>query len=890
MLFTLTNKKFFDSIENMAYDDKFSQVICELLPPDWTAQQSGVWLSVSAPSHKYPEHGFKIHVSGTASNATEVIARVAPICFAHDTPFKTARDPAMFSIMSSKHYPRGNAGKLMTIYPRTHEKFLQLIKVVHEATLGMNGPYILSDRRYGDAGIVYYRYGEFLSHDRLSADGSSQSELIGPNGERYAEARLPYYQLPPWVSDPFVDKEVLHYQGEHVLNGRYQVEKSLNFTNAGGIYLARDLASGNAVVLKEARPHTAHFRTDAGEIDAVKFLEHEFTVLSMLQSVSRVVRAVELFSEWEHRYLVEDYVPGIPLTQFRARNDVLLCPFDGSAELALRFCRKFTRIAEQLIEVVCEIHQRGIVIGDLSPNNILIDPDSLEICLIDFESAYMGGQVIPEALAARWATPGYGRGQRTETLQVGPDDDWYALGMVLYSFILPMQVLFDLDKRNVDVFLDTMCEAGGLPSHIPEAIRDLLKGDHSSALARIVDLKERVKSPMLPLQPHSALGQTCDVQELLAGIDAFLDVVCQPDRDDRLWPGDPATFSSNAISLAYGAGGPLLYRAMRGTPCTTGQRDWLERKTKSLESLPPGLYTGLAGLAIAYAKLGESDRGISLLNAACRSNLLGAEASLFQGDAGVLLACLLVHEECKDARLLDWASQIADGLLSSAQEDDRGIYWQSQNKQGKRELGLAFGGSGVALALLYFGLAAQNPRVLNAARGAIEAEIGLATERDGRLYWGHYEGSMIEEPYWLHGSSGVGSVLIRFAVLCNDSRFELLAQQAADVCYSRFAVLPGQVEGMSGIGEFMLDLYQFTGKAVYRQRAEALAQSIALYRVDGARSIAFPGRGLQRLSCDYAYGASGIGMYLHRLTHGGPRMLHDLPSLWPDASVTRHWA
>lgn len=69
-------------------------------------------------------------------------------------------------------------------------------------------------------------------------------------------------------------------------------------------------------------------------------------------------------------------------------------------------------------------------------------------------------------------------------------------------------------------------------------------------------------------------------------------------------------------------------------------------------------------------------------------------------------------------------------------------------------------------------------------------------------------------------------------------------------------MFPGQFMGLSGLGEFSLDLYDLFGDSRFLQGAEKAARGIMLFRVE-RNGIAFPGDQLARLSCDYGTGAQG---------------------------------
>ncbi|WP_424851791.1 hypothetical protein [Streptomyces sp. SAI-170] len=103
-----------------------------------------------------------------------------------------------------------------------------------------------------------------------------------------------------------------------------------------------------------------------------------------------------------------------------------------------------------------------------------------------------------------------------------------------------------------------------------------------------------------------------------------------------------------------------------------------------------------------------------------------------------------------------------------------------------------------------------------------------------------------------------------------------LARCIADDTYVKYAFVPGLFEGLSGIGEFMLDMYVFTGEERYRRNAFDIAETLLWFRIEGEDGTAFPGRWLTRISHDYATGSAGVGLFLSRLVRPHPRHFVDL--------------
>jgi len=84
-------------------------------------------------------------------------------------------------------------------------------------------------------------------------------------------------------------------------------------------------------------------------------------------------------------------------------------------------------------------------------------------------------------------------------------------------------------------------------------------------------------------------------------------------RDDRLWPCDTAVFLTNPLSLAHGACGPMVYLGAVGRPLAPDLIDWVNSHAMTNDAYPPGVLTGLAGIALAFATVGLVERGESVL-------------------------------------------------------------------------------------------------------------------------------------------------------------------------------------------------------------------------------------------------------------------------------------
>ncbi|HEX8275097.1 MAG TPA: lanthionine synthetase C family protein [Longimicrobiaceae bacterium] len=380
-----------------------------------------------------------------------------------------------------------------------------------------------------------------------------------------------------------------------------------------------------------------------------------------------------------------------------------------------------------------------------------------------------------------------------------------------------------------------------------------------------------------PADPPLAGPPAADeIRRVAGGIARYVLSTTTPDRADRLWPSDYVTLRTNPLNLGYGACGTALFLhdVLGGLPPEVER--WILDRRIGADSYPPGLYTGLAGIAYALDRLGHGDRAREVMREAYRSPLLFEDPTHFQGVAGWGWASLLLHRRGLGDELLEWAGRAGDHLLRVAQPEGDGSFWRSTSHE-MVPLGFGYGASGIALFLLQLHGATGEDRFLEGATRGMEFEAAHAgADAPGdQLRWGTDVEATGHMPYWLRGTAGVGSALLRFHEHTGDARYLRLAERAFRGSRSLMSVAPHQFFGMSGVGEFYLDLYRATGEEAYRREALHMAHGALHFRIDREAGIAFPGRHLLRISCDFGMGSAGVGAFLHRLADPGPRRLHD---------------
>jgi len=872
-MYQLVSREFYETFEQYSPNRaEFFALVKGIIPADWTCARGTCWFHAEPPSASLPAHGWKIHVSATPRNACAVLSTVARLLADENVPFKFALDRQVLFLFNAKRWRRGSSGKFITIYPSDEAQFLTLLEKLHGQLSGYAGPYILSDRRYKDSEVIYYRYGSIMPSIVTTIKGTRLHTFRTAEGHRFVDERAPYFVLPPGITDP-VQSETPAAAGQArtLRGGRYVAEAALTFSNSGGVYVATDTTTGDRVLIKEARPHTCAFPN--GD-DAVTLLKKEHRLLTRLEGTGVAPRPIDFFKDWEHYFLVQEFLDGKPLRDYTAEIGLVPCraPDRMQADaFYTTFCDVYRRIAEAL-QIV---HAHDIVFGDVSHWNVMVlNGDVPEIRLIDFEGACERG-VDP---MAPLMTPGFMPPKAVARGVAEPSDDRYGMGALMFAGLMPLAHVTPLDAGLKDRFIDAWTEDYGLPSGIGGTIRALM----------VDDAGERPEWPGVIAALRSApiageigvKGATTD--EDLAGVVsracAYIESVATYERHDRLFPADPAVFETNPLSLANGASGvAYALKTIRGT-APDAALDWIAAHRAGLPACPPGLYVGTAGIAWALLELGHRDEALRIARA---SNPVRAceGPDLYYGAAGWGMAQLKFFSATQDEEFLSRAVHAAEHLVRVRQEEGAECWWPTDEFI---SCGLAHGVAGMSLFLLYASMATGNARYFEVGRRGIEFVLQRGREnRDGALTWRAKEAEPAVLPYWRWGTAGVATALLRYNKVQPEERLRQTLDGLFGDMDRKYTIYPGRFFGLSGIGEYLLDAAQLDGSREAMTSARKIAAGVLLFRLEKETGTAFPGEGLMRISCDLGTGSAGIALFLHRLlTNRGPDFMLD--ELLPD--------
>ncbi|MFE1560743.1 class III lanthionine synthetase LanKC [Streptomyces sp. NPDC058734] len=806
----------------------------------------GIWTFWGSPRTGLAEQGWKIHVSARLERAQHVLDTVAGICSDEGVPFKHLRARLFFLFLHHKHAARAQSGKFCAVYPPDEATARRLLERLRDALDGEEGPYVLTDRRFRDSRTVHYRYGAFGPRTRLRADGTREGLVTDGSGREAVDVRVPAFLMPPGITDPFVEQEEPPHTGP-ILIRDYEVTRAVRLSNAGGTYQALDRRTGRTVFLKEARAHNGLVFDGT---DAQQRLRHEYDVLRELHAAAPGVgpEPLDHFTEWEHDFLVTEFVEGQPLVGWLSRSTPLARAdrTDGSVAGYYAQCRN---LLDQLDATLGRLHAAGYQFGDLSPGNIMVSPSG-GLRLVDFEAA-TALSAAPSGVSTPGFTPPPG------LVRAGTDPllrDRYGTAAIALAFLAPFNETAEHAPGNLELLRRDLVDVA--------APQDLWQ--RATAFHRA---PERAQDQDGPGRPPSPAEVDADPRGCLArladDVAAGLLEVADADRPEWAFPPSAEAFGTNNVCLAYGTAGVVhaLQRAGVPVPEEIGER--LRRDALALRgALPPGLLVGSAGVAPVLAGLGRLDEAVDLLRDADHHPLTAACGTLAGGRAGVGMGWLALHRLTGDDGHLVRAAAAAQGLLRTpdlpatlGEHDARG---------------LLHGRSGVALFLHHLTRATGDARYLEVGRLLLHQELDRTFALDdGALSISDDARHTRAMPYLATGAAGVAAVLTRYVATAPDERCAAaLPKLVAGIRVSCATKEAGLYRGLAGLSWFLTRHAELTGTEAARTDAVRAATGLLKYAVPGRRGVRFLGAGSMRFTADLSSGGAGVLLALRRLLAG----------------------
>ena len=853
--------------------------------PVFSVDRSGAWLHVRNGRTRCPEQGWKLHVSAGISSAEAVLRQTLPVLFAADVEFKLAVSPIALAALNDGSGGLGQVGKFITVYPRDDVQLVTLAVALDEATRGLRGPRIPSDRPLRPGSLVHYRYGG--SGDRILQTplGEVLPALVAPTGELVPDRRLPTYDSPPWAIDPLLAAGVAQDlpAPSPLIAGRYLVVSTLHRTARGAVHVAVDTATLRRCVLKQAYRDAQ--LTEDGK-DARDRLRHEAEALSRLAPDARFPTLFDLLEVEDDLYLVMEHVAGETLDRHLA---LLL----GRGLLPAE--EQLVAWARELVAALATMHDAGIVYRDLKASNVIVATDG-RLRLVDFDLAQDLASL--EAPLGR-GTPGYMSPQQAASAPPAITDDVHALGALLFFLATGAE-----PSRAAQGSIPILRHLALLNPRLRPAMTEIIAGclapagaDRYTSLVTVeADLAKAggVASKPTPRFGEEPGDPEADARARWSGLarrlgDTLVATAERAGADAGLCWRSHHHLAAGLVcrDINTGVAGTLLALAelvavfddaKHRHTLAEGAR-WLARAPRPEGQPPVGLYVGDSGVGAALLRAGQILRDDSLIEAAADRGRFVASAhpaspDLFGGTAGCLRFHLLLWDElgtpdhlaaavAAGERLLAMAENVGDGMLRWVMPPGYDAM------SGQAYLGYAHGAAGIADALLDLFEATRDERfrLAAAAGGRWLATLAMPTLADeSGINWPEMEGQPLSPCYWCHGAAGIGRFWLHAA--SEDAIPEaasIAAAAARTVAQAARWIGPTQCHGLAGNIEFLLDMFQATGDRAYWVEAGSLARLLEAFAVERDGLLVWPSESPATYTPDYMVGYAGVAICLLRL-------------------------
>lgn len=212
-----------------------------------------------------------------------------------------------------------------------------------------------------------------------------------------------------------------------LVDGRYEVASVLGGGTFGQTFLAKDTKRPGQplCVIKQLRYSNSN---PTALEHARRLFKKEAEILEKLGHHNQIPTLLADIEEQQEFYLVEQFVPGQPLTQ------EIVPGFAWEEQQVIQFLK-------EILEILVFVHGQGVIHRDLKPANLMRRQPDDKIVLIDFGAVkelgtQIAGQNVPTIAIG---TPGY---MAIEQFNGQPqfNSDIYAVGMIAIQALLGLAV------------------------------------------------------------------------------------------------------------------------------------------------------------------------------------------------------------------------------------------------------------------------------------------------------------------------------------------------------------------------------------------------------------------------------------------------------------------
>lgn len=271
-----------------------------------------------------------------------------------------------------------------------------------------------------------------------------------------------------------------------ILNGRYEILKSVGLGGMAEVYLAKDVLLDRKVAVKVLRKNLMHDKAQVAQF------QREARSAARLIHPS-IINIFDVCDEGDMSYIVMEYVEGVSLKAFEEQN--------GRMDPALAVA-----LTAQLASALEHAHNHNIIHCDIKPQNIVLT-ESMVPKIVDFGISRIISNETMAFTASVVGSVHYFSPEQAQGLPVTAQSDIYSLGIVFYE-MLTGQVPFGgsnavaVARKQIEEAPPPLCQfwpqaPAELQAIIDKALAKRLDERYASAGAMKQDLLE-IKNRLYP--------------------------------------------------------------------------------------------------------------------------------------------------------------------------------------------------------------------------------------------------------------------------------------------------------------------------------------------------------------------------------------------------------
>lgn len=787
--------------------------------------------------------GWILHISSIISELPSLTRIIIPFLIKKNIPFRIVRNREMARSILNGQYGYVILGKVICIYPTEGQELL-IAEALIKLTLTFKGPHILTDRHLGS--IIYTRYGACDPVIRLDESGREDEYIYDSKGLLIKDINTIPFSMPENRTWPFGNAITPVPPDHTVLKNIYKPINTLKADAKGNVTKAlwlRKFYNLKWCVIKEGK-----YRMDSDDYarDMFDRLRWQAELLNDLHGLLPVPEVYDFFQENGETYLVIQFIKGVAL------DIAVTATFDGRIwwQLSLTDRLKLLGFAEQLLDIIDLMHERGYSHGDINPGNFLISR-RLKMWVIDLELSFSikDQRPFPQFLLG---TSGFMSPEQESFKLPSFEQDIFSIGCTLICIITGLvpgkfatgdrQSLY----KQLDFFVDN--------NQVVTLLCDCLESN-PTARPTIRDLKEGIKH-FKQDQAHQNVKNSVQfkigeisMEILKTAISQSIKALATPTMisKDNLWPSrtieeDALAYYQSESGSIYGGFGEglsgtifLLARAHQAgfsiSPCFKGFQksvDFIrDRYLPQSKQIPGGLYVGTSGFSMALSegvksKLVSDELGTMQEIKVYLENKNISGSGIIKGIAGQGISILHCIEMIQDLLLQSIVDELVDKILREQQRDGSWITITDDKKEMIKVTGVGHGVAGVLNFLMDYLRRNENRRdIEESIVKGLRWLISQGSKSDKSIGWYFNNKSKNYSSGLQDGNSGIALTFIKAYELFEQP----LYQNVSESVFRRYPVYATsrdvtQASGLTGIGEVYLKASKIFKSEEWLQRAD----------------------------------------------------------------------